>query len=72
MRYSKKAAKGLRLARGLRVEDVAHKASLSAQGLRAIERGAVPSAKTLGKLALALGVSVSAFFWKPVPRREGP
>lgn len=44
------------------VAGLAKRARLSKQAIHAIERGAVPSAVTLGRLATALRVSVERFY----------
>ena len=60
--YEPGKLKAMRGQRGLRVEDLAEKARLSARQLRALEQGAIPRADTLAKLATALGVTVQAFY----------
>jgi len=63
LRFDRSATKRLRRERGLTVKELARAARLSDVGVGLIERGAVdPKASTLAKLAMALGVTVDAFF----------
>lgn len=60
--YDREAARRLRISKGLRPADVAFGAKMSTAGLYNIERGSVPRATTLARLASALRVSIGDFF----------
>lgn len=63
MKYDRRAAKRLRLRRGVKVDALARRARVTPNALRLIERGvSQPRADTLAKLAGALEVGVEAFF----------
>jgi transcriptional regulator with XRE-family HTH domain len=61
----------LRMGRGLTQERLGEKAGLSAVAVGRIERGtAAPMLETLGRLSVALDVSISALFSEPAPPRH--
>ena len=60
--YEPRAVKVLRTRKGFRIDELAHRARVSQRQIRYLERGAIPKADTLAKLASALGVSVRAFY----------
>lgn len=67
MRYDQRAVRRLREERGLSVPKLAKKARITPRTLNYIEKGfSEPRATTLAKLAVALEVSVEAFFARKV------
>lgn len=63
MHFSPSAARDARLSRGLSQQQVADRAGVSIYTVRRTETGAnEPGAGALGRIALALGVSVDSLF----------
>lgn len=71
MRYDSRALRRLLAERGLSASDLAARVRITRQAVSAIARGSVtPNARTLAKLAHALGVPVGAFFAERPARRS--
>jgi transcriptional regulator with XRE-family HTH domain len=63
--------KELRSQRGLSLRALAELCDLSPNTISLIERGETsPSVSTLSRLAMALGVPITAFFTEPIEKRE--
>lgn len=66
--YDEGALERIRKERGLSREDLAERADLSDRAIAYLEKGTVPRATTLAKIAAALDADITEFFTPPTPR----
>jgi transcriptional regulator with XRE-family HTH domain len=69
--YNRVAIRTLRLAREIDTDTLGRRARLTGRAIRAIERGSIPRADTLGRIASVLGVGVETFYVQRTTKRAG-